>query len=101
MFLGGRGSSSSPSKSRTQSNKGKGKVEKDKLDDVVGKDRWRVNNRLDRERSPRPAEEIVDEALSMVGDDVEYDVIEWNCEHFATKRRYGRSNSAQVGGLTI
>ncbi|KAG7230413.1 hypothetical protein INR49_024519 [Caranx melampygus] len=89
-------SSFSSSSSETNSTGRKGKIKKQKLDTVVGRDRWRVNNKFDSEHKPRPAQEIVDEALSMVGDDVDYSVIKWNCENFATKRRYGKSECAQV-----
>ncbi|XP_023263079.1 retinoic acid receptor responder protein 3-like [Seriola lalandi dorsalis] len=91
-------SSSSPSLSKPQTkSKGcKGKVKRQKLEVVADHCRWKVNNKLDNVRSPRPAQEIVEEALSLVGQDIFYDVTVRNCEHFATQLRYGISTSWQV-----
>lgn len=64
--------------------------------DMVGKDKWRVNNLHDRKWSPRPAQNIVKEALSWTDKDVKYSIDSWNCEHFATRLRYDRSMPTQV-----
>ncbi|XP_023263137.1 retinoic acid receptor responder protein 3-like [Seriola lalandi dorsalis] len=94
-------SSSNSSKPQTKSKGSKGKVKRQKLKDVAGNDEWRVNNKLDNKRSPRPAQEIVKEALSLVGQDMNYDVTKWNCEHFVNKLRYGIRRSWQVLKYTL
>ncbi|XP_056238928.1 phospholipase A and acyltransferase 3-like isoform X1 [Seriola aureovittata] len=94
-------SSSNSSKPQTKSKGCKGKVKRQKLKDVAGNDEWRVNNKLDNKRSPRPAQEIVKEALSLVGQDMNYDVTKWNCEHFVNKLRYGIRRSWQVLKYTL
>ncbi|XP_053179733.1 phospholipase A and acyltransferase 3-like [Scomber japonicus] len=71
-------------------------VKKEKLQDVVNGHKWCVNNFFDDNREPRPVHEIVEEALSWVGKDVEYSLSDWNCEHFANKCRYGIAKSVQV-----
>lgn len=60
---------------------------------------WKVNNKYDGKHEPRPAKKIVAEALSMVGQDVDHDLTDWNCENFVMQRRYGTNACAQVGGL--
>ncbi|XP_067440080.1 phospholipase A and acyltransferase 3-like [Thunnus thynnus] len=73
-----------------------GQIMKDKLKDVVNNDSWKISNKHDNKWDPKPKEEIVEEALSMVGKDVEYSIFSSNCEHFATKCRYGNALSLQV-----
>ena len=73
-------------------------MRKEKLQEVVGNCKWRINNILDDEYEPRSADDIVDEALEQVGKRMEYSVIRENCEHFATKMRYGKAVSWQVSG---
>ncbi|CAK6965380.1 phospholipase A and acyltransferase 4-like [Scomber scombrus] len=77
-----------------------GAVRKIKLQDVVNRDKWQKNNakhpRNDNTLKPRPEQEIVNEALSYVGKDMNYTVATWNCEHFATWCRYGTGLSLQV-----
>lgn len=68
---------------------------------MIEKDEWKVNNLHDNRWKPRPAKEIVKEALSWVGEDVKYSIDKWNCEHFATSCRYGRARSIQVSGSVI
>ncbi|KAM8733726.1 phospholipase A and acyltransferase 4-like [Acanthopagrus schlegelii] len=75
----------------------KAMVRKQKLREVVGDNTWRINNSLDKENKPRPAHIIVEEALSQVGNEMEYNFIMKNCEHFVNKLRYGRDVSWQVG----
>ncbi|XP_067454494.1 phospholipase A and acyltransferase 4-like [Thunnus thynnus] len=74
----------------------RGQVKKEKLKDVVNKDDWKISNIHDNKWDPRPKQEIVKEALSMVGKDMEYSITELNCEHFATECRYGKALSVQV-----
>ncbi|KAM6930874.1 phospholipase A and acyltransferase 4-like [Xenentodon cancila] len=73
-----------------------GTVLKQKLEDVVGKDMWKVNNLLDHKHKPRPVNDIVKSACSMVDTNLEYGLLNYNCEHFATEMRYGEPESLQV-----
>ncbi|XP_040904879.1 phospholipase A and acyltransferase 4-like [Toxotes jaculatrix] len=73
-----------------------GKVKKRKLRHVVQNSRWQINNKLDTTHKPRPAQQIVKEALSYVGKKMIYSVHLRNCEHFATELRYGKAMSLQV-----
>ncbi|KAJ4921213.1 hypothetical protein JOQ06_019471 [Pogonophryne albipinna] len=72
-------------------------VKKEKLRDVVGKAKWRINNRQDKTYKPRPAEDIVRDACARVGETLYYSVFQNNCEHFAKELRYGIAKSRQVG----
>uniref|UniRef100_A0A3P9H9B1 LRAT domain-containing protein n=1 Tax=Oryzias latipes TaxID=8090 RepID=A0A3P9H9B1_ORYLA len=74
-----------------------GIVMKEKLEDVAGKDKWRVNNSLDKKYKPLPPDEIVKKACSLVGVSLKYHLTKYNCEHFATEMRYGKAESRQVG----
>ncbi|AWP11981.1 Retinoic acid receptor responder 3 isoform 4 [Scophthalmus maximus] len=71
-------------------------VKREELWDVVGTDRWEINNSLDNEYEPRPAPEIVREARQWVGKKLPYCVFNSNCEHFVTELRYGKPQSRQV-----
>uniref|UniRef100_A0A3P9KUV6 Allantoicase n=1 Tax=Oryzias latipes TaxID=8090 RepID=A0A3P9KUV6_ORYLA len=73
-----------------------GIVMKEKLQDVVGKDKWRVNNSSDKKYKPLPADEIVKKACSLVGVSLTYHLTKYNCEHFATEMRYGKAESRQA-----
>ncbi|XP_061585731.1 phospholipase A and acyltransferase 3-like [Cololabis saira] len=75
---------------------GTGVVSKEKLEDVVKKDKWRVNNVLDHKYRPRPANDIVRDACSPVDTELQYNLVTYNCEHFATEMRYGKRESQQV-----
>ncbi|XP_061584575.1 GTPase IMAP family member 5-like [Cololabis saira] len=70
-----------------------GVVVKHKLEHVVEK--WRVNNRLDHKYPPRPANDIVKEACSLVDTEMQWDLYTYNEEHFATDMRYGKPESQQ------
>uniref|UniRef100_A0A3P9IWL3 LRAT domain-containing protein n=1 Tax=Oryzias latipes TaxID=8090 RepID=A0A3P9IWL3_ORYLA len=72
-----------------------GIVMKEKLEDVAGKDKWRVNNSLDKKYKPLPPDEIVKKACSLVGVSLKYHLTKYNCEHFATEMRYGKAESRQ------
>uniref|UniRef100_A0A3Q2PB86 LRAT domain-containing protein n=1 Tax=Fundulus heteroclitus TaxID=8078 RepID=A0A3Q2PB86_FUNHE len=76
---------------------GKNNVLKQKLLKVVSSDKWRINNLQDHEKQPRPAEIILREANKLVGAVQLYNVVEYNCEHFATELRYGNAESQQAG----
>lgn len=71
-------------------------VKKQELWDVVGTDRWQINNCLDEKYKPRPAHKIVREANALVGSELNYSVFSQNCEHFVTDLRYGKPESQQV-----
>ncbi|NXK70853.1 HRSL1 enzyme, partial [Sylvietta virens] len=83
------GSSSSISATRA-------KVKKELLTEVAGNDKWRVNNKYDRSRTPRPVKEIIQRAEQWIDREVPYDVLDRNCEHFVTWLRYGEAASDQV-----
>ncbi|KAK2849028.1 hypothetical protein Q5P01_008862 [Channa striata] len=71
-------------------------VKKEELWDVVGTNRWEINNRLDKDYEPRPVHIIVKEALAIVGQELPYCVFRRNCEHFVNELRYGKAESRQV-----
>uniref|UniRef100_A0A674I0N2 LRAT domain-containing protein n=1 Tax=Terrapene triunguis TaxID=2587831 RepID=A0A674I0N2_9SAUR len=71
-------------------------VKKDRLWDVAGGDRYRVNNKYDWRCSPLPVSKILMEAESLVGQKMMYSVTSENCEHFVTKLRYGHPMCDQV-----
>ena len=68
-------------------------VQKDKLREITNNN-WKVNNLGSVMRRPRDARVIVKEALQLVGTEQRYH--HNNCEHFATKLRYGVSVSFPV-----
>ncbi|KAL3044747.1 phospholipase A and acyltransferase 3-like [Trematomus bernacchii] len=78
-------------------------VKKEELWDVVETNEWKINNSLDEEYEPLPAEVIVRVACAMVGEELPYCVFRGNCEHFATELRYGKAESRQVrkAGQTV
>ncbi|XP_060929472.1 phospholipase A and acyltransferase 4-like [Limanda limanda] len=72
-------------------------VKREKLSDVVGHDRFKVNNLLDEEYKARDPSIIVKEACAMVGCELSYySVVSYNCEHFAIEMRYDKAESRQV-----
>ncbi|KAM9393361.1 phospholipase A and acyltransferase 3-like [Pholidichthys leucotaenia] len=73
-----------------------GLVMKQKLKEVVGEDRWRVHNRLDKYYLPHPGHAIANAANAMVDKELKYNLATYNCEHFATELRYGKPESRQV-----
>ncbi|XP_053842394.1 phospholipase A and acyltransferase 1-like [Vidua macroura] len=72
------------------------KVKKEILKDVVGNDKWRVNNKYDRYCTPHPVEEIIRRAEKWIDKEVPYDVLNRNCEHFVTMLRYRKGVSEQA-----
>ncbi|XP_061576103.1 phospholipase A and acyltransferase 4-like [Cololabis saira] len=84
-----------PSSIGSSGGSGEGVVLRQKLQDVVEKDRWTVNNLLDHKYKPRPANDIVKNACSLVDTELEYKLFKQNCEHFATEMRYGKPESRQ------
>ncbi|EPQ02247.1 Group XVI phospholipase A2 [Myotis brandtii] len=71
-------------------------VKKERLSDVAGKDKHRVNNKHDREHKPLDPSEIVWRAQELLGQKVCYKLTSDNCEHFVNELRYGVSCSDQV-----
>uniref|UniRef100_A0A9J7X0B1 LRAT domain-containing protein n=1 Tax=Cyprinus carpio carpio TaxID=630221 RepID=A0A9J7X0B1_CYPCA len=50
-------------------------MKKEKLQDVAGNDKYRINNHLDDTYVPRPIEDILQEAERFVGKEFSYNVI--------------------------
>ncbi|XP_038620303.1 phospholipase A and acyltransferase 3-like [Tachyglossus aculeatus] len=71
-------------------------VKKELLYDVVGRDRYRVNNKHDTVHQPLPPSKIVQNAEEQVGREVLYKLTSENCEHFVNELRYGVPRSDQV-----
>lgn len=74
----------------------RGVVKRELLKDVVGGCRYRVNNDLDREYKPLPVSVILSTAKEKVDEEMEYSVLNRNCEHFVTDLRYGKARSPQA-----
>ncbi|XP_066203661.1 phospholipase A and acyltransferase 1 isoform X1 [Saccopteryx leptura] len=66
------------------------------LKDVVGNDTYRVNNKYDETYPPLPMEEVIQRSEFVIGQEVEYDILVNNCEHFVTLLRYGEGVSEQA-----
>ncbi|KAF0043823.1 hypothetical protein F2P81_002981 [Scophthalmus maximus] len=71
-------------------------VRRQKLREVVGFHRFRINNLRDGECEPRERRAIVRDACAMVGRELPYCLATSNCEHFVTELRYGKPRSQQV-----
>lgn len=76
-------------------------VRRDRLEDVVGNCRYRVNNHLDHKYTPRPVNEIIYSAKQKIGQEMPYSLLSRNCEHFVTNLRYGEPHSRQVTNVLI
>ncbi|XP_035579000.1 phospholipase A and acyltransferase 3-like [Zalophus californianus] len=74
----------------------KGVVKRELLRDVVAGCRYKVNNLLDNKYKPKPVNQIIYSAKQKVGQEMEYNLLHRNCEHFATSLRYGKPESRQV-----
>ncbi|XP_053420719.1 phospholipase A and acyltransferase 1 [Nycticebus coucang] len=66
------------------------------LKDVVGDDMYRVNNKYDETYPPLPVEEVIQRSEFVIGEEVSYDLLVNNCEHFVTLLRYGEGVSEQA-----
>nr|XP_040056498.1 phospholipase A and acyltransferase 4-like [Gasterosteus aculeatus aculeatus] len=73
-----------------------GTVECHKIREVVGNDRFKINNLLDHRYKPRDRGVIVRDACELVGRELPYSAATFNCEHFVTGLRYGEPESRQV-----
>ncbi|KAK1798002.1 hypothetical protein P4O66_000507 [Electrophorus voltai] len=62
------------------------------LKDVVGGDTFRVNNKYDDNHTPLPVGNIIQRAEVLIGQEVSYDLLGNNCEHFVTLLRYVGNN---------
>ncbi|XP_042371494.1 phospholipase A and acyltransferase 1-like, partial [Plectropomus leopardus] len=65
------------------------------LKEVVGSDSYRINNKYDHNHTPLPTSEIIQRAQVLIGQEVSYDLLGSNCEHFVTLLRYGEGVSEQ------
>uniref|UniRef100_A0A1A7WVT1 LRAT domain-containing protein n=1 Tax=Iconisemion striatum TaxID=60296 RepID=A0A1A7WVT1_9TELE len=74
----------------------KGSVRKEKLEEVVGDSKWRINNYLDKEYPPGCKNDIIEKACNRVGSAPTYNLLRYNCEHFATEMRNSMKVSRQV-----
>lgn len=79
----------------------KARVKKQKLCDVVGTNKWRVNNFMDKDSKPFPVREIVKGAIALVDREFDYNLFYRNCEHLGTYLRYGTPESRQVSEQTF
>ncbi|NXS53932.1 HRSL1 enzyme, partial [Brachypteracias leptosomus] len=74
----------------------KARVRMQLLKDVVGNDTYRVNNKYDGTYRPLPVQKIIRRAESFIDQEVSYDLLGNNCEHFVTLLRYGEGVSDQA-----
>ncbi|XP_066565201.1 phospholipase A and acyltransferase 1 [Amia ocellicauda] len=66
------------------------------LKEVVGDDSYCVNNKYDDKYTPLPVCDIINRAQFLIGQEVSYDLLGNNCEHFVTLLRYGEGVSDQA-----
>ncbi|XP_060552583.1 phospholipase A and acyltransferase 2-like [Ruditapes philippinarum] len=78
--------------------KGDTSVRIDDLRVVAGDSMTYRNNELDDELKPYSKTEIVKRAKRKLGT-LGYDLMKYNCEHFATECRYGQARSKQVEAI--
>ncbi|MBN3290524.1 HRSL1 enzyme, partial [Polypterus senegalus] len=71
------------------------------LKDVVGSDSYRINNKYDDKYAPLPVYDIISQAQYLIGQEVSYDLLGNNCEHFVTLLRYGEGVSEQPHKLPM
>ncbi|KAB0339577.1 hypothetical protein FD754_023811 [Muntiacus muntjak] len=70
-------------------------VKKEQLRDVVGGDKYKVNNKHDDKYKPFKPSKIVQQAEKLVGKEFSYNMFSNNCEHFVNELRYGVPRSDQ------
>ncbi|NXS67576.1 HRSL1 enzyme, partial [Pandion haliaetus] len=66
------------------------------LKDAVGNDTYHINNKYDSTYAPLPVKEIIQRAEYFIDQEVSYDLLGNNCEHFVTLLRYGKGVSDQA-----
>uniref|UniRef100_A0A8C0KM31 LRAT domain-containing protein n=1 Tax=Canis lupus dingo TaxID=286419 RepID=A0A8C0KM31_CANLU len=71
-------------------------VKKELLYDVVGRDKYQINNKHDDKYSPLPPSKIVQRAEEPVGQELPYSLPCENREHFVNELRYGVARSDRV-----
>ncbi|XP_051002008.1 phospholipase A and acyltransferase 3 isoform X2 [Acomys russatus] len=71
-------------------------VKKELLCVVAGRDKYQINNKHDDKYTPLPVNKIIQQAESLVGQEVLYRLTSENCEHFVNNLRYGVARSDQV-----
>uniref|UniRef100_A0A670ZHF2 LRAT domain-containing protein n=1 Tax=Pseudonaja textilis TaxID=8673 RepID=A0A670ZHF2_PSETE len=74
-------------------------VKKEQLSSVVGKDRYRVNNKHDSKYPARTPDQIISFAEKLEGKTIKYKITTQNCEHFCNSLRYNVARSDQVSGV--
>ncbi|MBN3272536.1 HRSL4 protein, partial [Polyodon spathula] len=72
------------------------KLVKEELNKVAGKSEYSVYRELDKHNEPRSPEQMKADMDKMIGTKIKYDPFEKNCQHFATKIRYGKEISPEV-----
>ncbi|KAM9378425.1 phospholipase A and acyltransferase 1 [Phaethornis superciliosus] len=75
---------------------GKARVRMQLLKEVVGNNTYHINNKYDAKYTPLPVKDIIRRAKRFIDQEVSYDVLGNNCEHFVTMLRYGEGVSEQV-----
>ncbi|XP_008491626.2 phospholipase A and acyltransferase 1 [Calypte anna] len=75
---------------------GKARVRMQLLKEVVGSNTYHINNKYDAKYTPLPVKDIIRRAKRFIDQEVSYDVLGNNCEHFVTMLRYGEGVSEQV-----
>ncbi|KAK1162414.1 phospholipase A and acyltransferase 1 isoform X1 [Acipenser oxyrinchus oxyrinchus] len=66
------------------------------LKEVVGSDSYQISNKYDDKYTPLPVCDIIARAEFLIGQEVSYDLLGNNCEHFVTLLRYGEGVSDQA-----
>ncbi|KAK2530934.1 phospholipase A and acyltransferase 1 [Columba livia] len=74
----------------------KARVRMQLLKDAVGNDTYRINNKYDGTYAPLPVAKIIRRAEYLIDQEVSYDLLGNNCEHFVTLLRYGEGVSDQA-----
>ncbi|XP_076972034.1 phospholipase A and acyltransferase 4 [Tamandua tetradactyla] len=71
-------------------------VKREPLEDVVGGCHYQINNLLDNKYIPLPVEVILNAAKERIGEEMPYNIVSKNCEHFVTDLRYGVPKCRQI-----
>uniref|UniRef100_A0A671KE64 Phospholipid-metabolizing enzyme A-C1-like n=2 Tax=Sinocyclocheilus anshuiensis TaxID=1608454 RepID=A0A671KE64_9TELE len=75
------------------------------LKEVVGGDSYQINNKYDDNHTPLAVSEIIQRVQLLIGQEVCYDLLGSNCEHFVTLLRYGEAVSEQasraIGAISL
>ncbi|XP_038856398.1 phospholipase A and acyltransferase 1-like [Salvelinus namaycush] len=70
-----------------------------------GDDSYRVNNKYDDHHTPFPVNDIIWRSQVLIGQEVSYDLLGSNCEHFVALLRQGKGVSEQatraIGAITL